>query len=179
MTAVSGTEDGCQRTSFRCYWIALPTDENTLLALEPIKRIVPTTITKMTASITAYSAMSWPRSSDQSCCRNLTTGLPPWLVSEDRLSCGAKSRRGFPKNCWLNPNHSCAASHLPIAQWWEPMARKCYMVQAMVFKGNDWLTANKASSRRVETPSLSKTLLRWCFTVSSLILKYSAISLLE
>jgi len=45
------------------YWTELATDEKTLLALEPIKRIVPTTITKMTASITAYSAMSWPCSS--------------------------------------------------------------------------------------------------------------------
>jgi hypothetical protein len=45
------------------YWIELATDENTLLALEPISRMVPTTITKMTASITAYSAMSWPCSS--------------------------------------------------------------------------------------------------------------------
>jgi hypothetical protein len=40
------------------YWTELATDENTLLALEPIRRIVPTTITRITASITAYSAMS-------------------------------------------------------------------------------------------------------------------------
>src|SRR5712691_7645558 len=45
------------------YWIALPTDEKTLLALEPINRIVPTTITRITASITAYSAISCPSSS--------------------------------------------------------------------------------------------------------------------
>ena len=42
------------------YWTELATEENTLLALEPISRMVPTTITRMTASITAYSAMSWP-----------------------------------------------------------------------------------------------------------------------
>jgi len=48
----------CRTTQSRVYWIALPTDEKTVLALDPIKRIVPTTITKMTASITAYSAMS-------------------------------------------------------------------------------------------------------------------------
>jgi hypothetical protein len=41
-----------------CYWIALPTLENTELALVPINRTVPTTMTKITASITAYSAMS-------------------------------------------------------------------------------------------------------------------------
>src|SRR5690349_11045440 len=45
--------------------IELATFENTLLALVPINRMVPTTITRMTANITAYSAMSWPSSSDQ------------------------------------------------------------------------------------------------------------------
>ena len=50
----------------RAYWvIELETDENTLLALAPIKRMVPTTITRTTANITAYSATSWPRSSNQ------------------------------------------------------------------------------------------------------------------
>src|SRR5262249_36280056 len=46
--------------------MALPTEENTLLAFDPIKRIVPTTITRITASITAYSAMSCPCSCFQS-----------------------------------------------------------------------------------------------------------------
>ena len=44
----------------------LATEEKALLAFEPTRRIVPTTKTKITASITAYSAMSWPRSSVQS-----------------------------------------------------------------------------------------------------------------
>src|SRR6476659_9940475 len=39
------------------------------------------------------------------------------------------------------------------------------------------LIANTTSSTRVETPVLSKTLLKWCFTVSSAIPKRSAISL--
>src|SRR3989442_26068 len=44
-----------------CYClIELATDENTVLALDPISRIVPTTMTRITASITAYSAMSCP-----------------------------------------------------------------------------------------------------------------------
>jgi len=48
----------------RCpYWTELATEEKTLLALEPMSRMVPTTITRITASITAYSAISWPRSS--------------------------------------------------------------------------------------------------------------------
>lgn len=46
--------------------IELAVAENTLFALPPINRSVPTTITKMTASITAYSAISCPSSCDQS-----------------------------------------------------------------------------------------------------------------
>src|ERR1700682_298615 len=68
---------------------------------------------------------------------------------------------------------------LPIARLWKTYSTKVPYGQAIVFSGRDWLTANNANSRRVETPSLSKILLRWCLTVSSLILKYSAISLLE
>jgi hypothetical protein len=45
------------------YWIELAVLEKTLLAFEPISLIVPTTKTRMTASITAYSAMSCPASS--------------------------------------------------------------------------------------------------------------------
>src|ERR1041385_2325586 len=48
------------------YCKELPTLENTLLALDPIKRMVPTTITRMTASMTAYSAISCPSSSHHS-----------------------------------------------------------------------------------------------------------------
>jgi hypothetical protein len=44
----------------------LATLEKTVFELEPIRRTVPTTRTRITASITAYSAMSWPESSDQS-----------------------------------------------------------------------------------------------------------------
>jgi hypothetical protein len=45
------------------YWIELAADEKTLFALEPTNRIVPTTRTRITANITAYSAMSWASSS--------------------------------------------------------------------------------------------------------------------
>src|SRR5579872_2707611 len=45
--------------------IELATEEKTLLALPPIRRIVPTTITRITASMTAYSAMSCASSSRQ------------------------------------------------------------------------------------------------------------------
>src|SRR5215472_15917443 len=48
------------------YWMELAAAENELLAFEPIKRTVPTTSTRITASMTAYSAMSWPESSDHS-----------------------------------------------------------------------------------------------------------------
>src|ERR1700747_989421 len=41
-----------------CYWTELATCEKTVFALEPMSRIVPTTITRITANITAYSAIS-------------------------------------------------------------------------------------------------------------------------
>ncbi len=53
--------------SRRAYCIELATFENALLALLPTKRIVPTTITRMTASITAYSEMSWPHRAATAC----------------------------------------------------------------------------------------------------------------
>src|SRR5438128_610950 len=54
--------------------MVLATEEKALLAFEPTRRMVPTTKTKITASITAYSAMSWPPSSVQSWGRD--THLP-------------------------------------------------------------------------------------------------------
>jgi hypothetical protein len=42
----------------RSYWIELPTCEKMLLAFDPMSRMVPTTMTRTTASITEYSAMS-------------------------------------------------------------------------------------------------------------------------
>jgi hypothetical protein len=57
----------CVRINLRVrgsYWpIELATEENTLFELPPINRIVPTTNTRITANMTAYSAMSWPWSS--------------------------------------------------------------------------------------------------------------------
>src|SRR6266581_3624847 len=50
-------------TFWRVYWRVLETEEKALLALLPTRRIVPTTSTRITASITAYSAMSCPLSS--------------------------------------------------------------------------------------------------------------------
>ena len=45
---------------FDYYCIELAACEKTVFAFEPISRMVPTTMTRITASITAYSAMSWP-----------------------------------------------------------------------------------------------------------------------
>ena len=56
--------------------IELATLENTLFAWPPISRSVPTTITKMTASITAYSAISCPSSCDQSLRRKSVMSAP-------------------------------------------------------------------------------------------------------
>jgi len=44
----------------------LATCENTVLELDPISRRVPTTIIRITATITAYSAMSCPSSEERS-----------------------------------------------------------------------------------------------------------------
>jgi hypothetical protein len=49
----------------------LATLENVLLALVPISRIVPTTNNRITANMTAYSAISWPCSSIQSLWKKL------------------------------------------------------------------------------------------------------------
>jgi hypothetical protein len=54
----------------------LDTLEKTLLAFEPTMRIVPTTTTRITASITAYSAMSWPCSSVHNLRKRLSI-IPP------------------------------------------------------------------------------------------------------
>src|ERR1700689_1226101 len=59
------------------YWSELATLENAVLAFDPIRRTVPTTRTRITASITAYSAMSWPSSCDQSLCISLDIFSPP------------------------------------------------------------------------------------------------------
>lgn len=72
------------------YWIELAASENTLFALLPIMRMVPTTMTRMTASMTAYSAMSCPWSSDQSLEKrgrdilftNLSGDLPRVIVND-------------------------------------------------------------------------------------------------
>jgi hypothetical protein len=50
----------------KSYWMELATFEKTLFAFEPMSRTVPTTITRITANMTAYSAISWPSSSRQS-----------------------------------------------------------------------------------------------------------------
>src|SRR5438094_6615316 len=60
----------------RRYWMVLATEENALLAFEPTRRIVPTTNTKITASITAYSAISWPVSSVQNLGARSVMGIP-------------------------------------------------------------------------------------------------------
>src|SRR5438094_1287298 len=50
--------------------------EKALLAFDPTRRIVPTTNTKITASITAYSAISWPVSSVQNLGARSVMGIP-------------------------------------------------------------------------------------------------------
>jgi len=47
-------EGGCFASEHALYCIELAAAENTLFAFEPIKRIVPITTIKITASMTAY-----------------------------------------------------------------------------------------------------------------------------
>lgn len=56
----------------------LATDEKTLLALDPIRRSVPTAIARITANMIAYSAMSWAQSSRQSCSINSSAVAPAY-----------------------------------------------------------------------------------------------------
>src|SRR5580658_5746488 len=64
----------CERSG--AYWLALPTCEKMLPALEPIRRTVPTTMTRTTASMTEYSAMSCRDSSPQRFKQRLRNELP-------------------------------------------------------------------------------------------------------
>jgi hypothetical protein len=60
---LTGGRSSDSATMASVYWTELATDENTLLAFDPIRRIVPTTIARTTASMMAYSAISCPSSS--------------------------------------------------------------------------------------------------------------------
>src|SRR5438105_13147946 len=64
------------------YCTELATDEKTLFAFEPTNRMVPTTITRITANITAYSAISWASSPTQAFQRTLTIFHLPWGTRE-------------------------------------------------------------------------------------------------
>src|SRR5437870_13695894 len=64
------------------YCTELATDEKTLLAFEPTNRMVPTTMTRITANITAYSAISWASSPTRAFQRTLTIFHLPWGTRE-------------------------------------------------------------------------------------------------
>src|ERR1700683_3218406 len=74
----------------------LATDENALFAFDPINRTVPTTSTRITASITAYSAMSCPCSSIQSLQAHFNI-IPPGKIptSRERKDCFEQSHNAF------------------------------------------------------------------------------------
>ena len=59
--------------------VELATAENALLAFDPTSRMVPITRTKITANMTAYSAMSCPSSDpmmlSKSCLDNLSSAF--------------------------------------------------------------------------------------------------------
>ena len=76
LIVISRASVKCAESSAAAYWIELATEENIVLALVPMSLIVPTTITRITASITAYSAISWPSSSRQSLTRTSFISTP-------------------------------------------------------------------------------------------------------
>jgi len=85
-------EVGFQRGSY-CE-IELATAENALFAVDPMSRIVPTTTTRMTASITAYSAMSCASSCNHNLRNRLVICFTP-LRSHPKLWISLPSRNSF------------------------------------------------------------------------------------
>ncbi len=73
------------------YWIELATEEKALFAFDPTKRIVPTTRTKITASITAYSAHHNPGHS-------ASFSSAQFLIQTIRDFRGEQRFRGLTKN---------------------------------------------------------------------------------
>jgi hypothetical protein len=102
-------------TSSRTYCSELATEENALLALEPTRRTVPTTSTRITANMTAYSAMSWPSSSNQAL-RKIEHII--CLLSAIRRG-GDSGRRTFQgKLLAFTPSSA-------ILRWSYPLVKKC------------------------------------------------------
>jgi hypothetical protein len=99
------------------YWIWLPTCENTLLAFAPISRTVLATMTRTTASMTAYSATSCPSSLDQSLVRRLriifSIQTAPEVAEALDSGCVLEMKRFIPQ-----PSLSCEKACRPI--WYSP-----------------------------------------------------------
>src|SRR5262249_12250192 len=82
----------CEKLRYKpCYFIELATSENTLFALDPMRRMVPTTTASTTASMTAYSAMSCPSSAHN--CLKTVAILPRLLVMKGGVFWGVRRRR--------------------------------------------------------------------------------------
>jgi len=61
-----------------------------------MSRMVPTTKTKITANITAYSAISWPCSSDQSLLIHLA------MLPSDVIAFASDYHAGSERTCQMN-----------------------------------------------------------------------------
>lgn len=144
----------------RNYWIELPTCENTVLALLPIRRTVPITITRITANITAYSATSCPSSSCKNFASRSATSESPLARARLKKSCKAPAFTKQDNLCtfatqWPSSDSAWHKSAMPTA-----LVLTMTLYQEMVTRGRAWFTANNANSSLVETPNLSKILLR-------------------
>lgn len=118
--APNPTQNPCSPATATSYLIELAAAEKTLLALEPIRRSVPTTITKTTASMSAYSATSWPFSSIQDLrSRAIIFHLPTYLSSakkdEEDLRVGGSENGASIGTKWLALTPKV---HQILCFWW-------------------------------------------------------------
>src|SRR5271165_6484177 len=95
--------------------MSLATTENALFAFEPTKRTVPMTMTRIAASITAYSAISCPSSLDQifpRTCNIETSTLHYLRGARSRLASGFRTSHHLQ---WVCSNHHRALGRLHVS----------------------------------------------------------------
>src|SRR5437868_12472111 len=100
------------------YWSELATFEKTVFALVPMSLIVPTTITRITASMTAYSAMSCPFSSFQSARSTCFTLCRPPLFALQPISLSDTGR----EHSWAH-SHPLRGLSIALVKQFEGMSR--------------------------------------------------------
>ena len=149
------------------YCTELATDEKTLFAFEPTNRMVPTTITRITANITAYSAISWASSPTQAFQRTLTIFHLPWGTRE-RLAiqegCGTAGKtltRSRAK--WPSPQNAPPIVHSSyelVKLATRPKARQSGFLANRITQNRARLLPEKSKSRLWLNPRHDKPIIR-------------------